>query len=40
LAGEPVSLVIDVRHILQHVESGARQVVVDTHRPGHMSGER
>jgi len=40
LADEPVSLVINVRHILQHVESGARQFVVDTHRPGHMSGER
>jgi hypothetical protein len=26
LAGEPVSLVINVRHILQQVESGARQL--------------
>ena len=40
LAGEPVSLVINVRHILEHVESGVRRFLVASHHPGQKFGER
>lgn len=40
LAGEPVSLVINVRHILKHVESGARQFLMAAHPPARIFGDR
>jgi hypothetical protein len=40
LAGEPVSLVINVRQILEHVESGTREFPVAAHVPGQIIGEQ
>jgi len=40
LAGEPVSLVINVRHILEYVESGVSRFLVASHHPGQKFGER
>ena len=40
LAGEPISLVINVREILQRVESGARQIAMAPYHAGQIFGER
>jgi hypothetical protein len=40
LAGEPVSLVINVRQILEHVESRARKFVMANYPSEHKFGER
>jgi hypothetical protein len=40
LASEPVNLVINVKHILFQVESGARQLLVAAHHSGKIPDER